>query len=103
MLHIKAQCQSLNWFWRSFLKVSTTYGRGNQAQLYIFFFHYSQKLSHDIWFLINQQFLRKTKFKFENGVDFVEDQIITLTFDIHVASLNHLVQCSYQLWDYGLQ
>ena len=69
----------------------------DQAQLYNFFFHYSQKLSHDIWFQITQQFFRKIKFKFENGVTFVEGQIMTLTFDIHLTSLNHLVQCSYQL------
>ena len=41
--------------------------------------------------------LRITKLKFENGVTFVEGQIMTLTFDIHVASLNYLVQCSYHI------
>ena len=59
----------------------------------IFFFHYSQKLSQAMWFQVTQQFLRKTKFKFEHRVAFVEEQIMTLTFDIHVASLNYLVQC----------
>ena len=66
--------------------------------VYFFFFHYSQKLSHDICFQITNSFWEK-QCKFENGVTFVEGQIMTLTFDIHVASLNHLVQCSYQLWD----
>ena len=59
-----------------------------------FLFHYSQKLSHDTWFQITQQTLRKTKFKFEHGVTFGRGQIMTLTFDIHVASLNHLVYAS---------
>ena len=68
-----------------------------------FFFHYPRKLSHDIWFQITQQFLRKTKFKFENGVVFGEGQIMTLICDIHVAPLDHLVQCIYQLWDHRLQ
>ena len=31
------------------------------------------------------------RFKFENGVTFGKGQIMILTFDIHVASLNHLV------------
>ena len=42
-------------------------------------------------FQITQQFLRKTRFKFENGVTFAKGQIMILTFDIHVASLNNLV------------
>ena len=75
----------------------------DQAQFYNILFHYSQKLSHDIWFQITQQSLRKTKFKFENRVAFLEGQIMTLTFDLHVASLNHIVQCSYQLCDHRLQ
>ena len=29
MLHIKAQGQSLSWFWKSFLKMFTTCGRGH--------------------------------------------------------------------------
>ena len=92
MLHIKAQGQSLNWFWRSFLKVFITYGRGRhlghvtKPSCMVFFFHYIRKLPHDIWFKITQLFFeKKTKFKFENGATFVEDQIMTLTIDIHVA------------------
>ena len=75
MLHIKAQGQSLHCFWRSFLKGFTTHGHGlylghvTKPSCIFFFFHYSHKLSNDIWF--------------------VEGQIMTLTFDIHVASLNH--------------
>ena len=53
--------------------------------------HYSQKLSHDIWFQITQQILRITRFKFEDIVTFGKGQIMTLTFDVQVASLNHLV------------
>ena len=92
MLHIKAQGQLLNRFWGSFFKVFTTYGCGRHVgyvtkpSCIYFFFHHSQKLSHDIWFQIAQQFLRKIKFKFENGVTFVEGQIMTLTFDIPKAS-----------------
>ena len=85
------------------LKVCTTNGRGchlghvTKPSCIFFFFHYSQKLSHYIWFQITKQFFRKIKFKFVNGVTFVKSQIMTLAFDIHLASLNHLVQCSYQL------
>ena len=81
MLHIKAQGRLLNWFWKSFLKVFTTYGCGGhlghvtKPSGIFFFFHYYQKLSHDIWFQVTQQFLRKTKFKLANGVTFVEGQI----------------------------
>ena len=53
------------------------------------------------WYLVSVlifwYLFEKTKFKFENGVTFVEGQIKTLTFDTNVASLNNLVQCSYQL------
>ena len=41
--------------------------------------------------LITQQILRKTRLKFEEVVTFGNGQIMTLTFDINVASLNHLV------------
>ena len=54
-------------------------------------FHYTQKLSHDLWFQITKQILRKTRFKLEHGVTFGKGQIITLTFDINIASLNRLV------------
>ena len=89
MLYLNAQGQSLHWFRRSFLKVFTTYGRGRhlghvtKPSGIFFFFHYTQKLSHDIWFQITQQFLRKIKFMFENGVTFVEGQIMTLTVELH--------------------
>ena len=44
------------------------------------------------WYLVpNKQFLRKTRFKFENGVMFGKGQIMILISDIHVALLNHLV------------
>ena len=71
---------------------------------FVYFFFLSLLPAVFTWYLvlqITQQFLRKTNFKFENGVAFVEGQIMTLTFNIHVASLNHLVQCSYQLWGHG--
>ena len=69
-----------------FLKVFTTYGCDRhfgpvtKPSCIFFFFHYSQKLSHHIWFQIGQQFLRKTKFKFENGVTFVDGQIMIVIF-----------------------
>ena len=81
-----------------------THGRGRHlghvtkpSCIVVFFFHYSQKLSHDIWFQKAQQFLKKTKVQFESGVTFVEGRIMTLIFAIHVASLNHLVRCSDKL------
>ena len=75
-----------------FLKAFTTYRRGRhlghvtKSSCVIFFFHYSKKLSHDIWFQITQQFLRKQSLSLKNGVTFEEGQIMTLSFDIHVAS-----------------
>ena len=38
--------------------------------------------------------MRKTRFKFENGMTFGKGQIMILTFDIHVASLNHILVVS---------
>ena len=95
---------SLNWFCRKrFLKVLTIYGCGGHlghvtnASCINIFFHYSQKLSHDIWFQIIQQYFLEKKIKFETGVTYGEGEILTLTFDIHVASLDYLVQCICQL------
>ena len=62
-----------------------------QSSVVYFLFHYSQKLSHDIWFQITQQILRKMELKFEHKVTFGKGHIMTLFFDIHVASLNILV------------
>ena len=73
----------------------------DQAQFYNIIFHYSKKRSHDV--KIIQQFLRKTKSKYENEMTFVEGQIMTLTSDIYIASFNHFVQCCYQLCDHKLQ
>ena len=102
---------SLNWFCRKrFLKVLTIYGYGGHLGHVInpscinIFFHCSQNLSRDIWSQITQQFFRKKKkkkkkkrFKIENGTTYGEGKIMTLTFDIHVASLDHLVQCNFEI------
>ena len=74
-----------------------------QSPVVYFLFHYSQKLSHDIWFQITWQIFRKMESKFKHKVTFGKGHIMTLTFDIHVASFNHLVWCILQLWDYRLQ
>ena len=95
-LHIKFQGYRSFWFWRRrFLKVFTIYGCGGhfghvtKPSCVNFSFHYFQKLSHDIWFQITD--FEKTRLNFEDVVTFGKGQIITLAFDIHVASFNHLV------------
>ena len=81
----------------------TTYGHGRHVghvikpSCLIFSFTTPRSFHLIFWFQIIKQSLRKTTFRFENGVTFVEGQIMTLTFGIHVASLNHLVQCIYEL------
>ena len=40
---------------------------------------------------------QKKRFNFENRVTFGEGQRMTLTFDTQVGSVDHLVQCMYQL------
>ena len=76
---------SLNWFWRrKFLKVFTIYECGGHFGHVIKpnrkNFCFSTPGTHDIRFQVTQQFLRKTRFKFENGVTFHKCQRITLTF-----------------------
>ena len=68
----------------------------DQAHLYKFSFLCSKNLSHSICFQISQQFLRK-KGSLKNRVTFGEGQRMTLTFDTHVGSIDHLVQCMYQI------
>ena len=60
-------------------------GHVTKSSCLIFFFHFSQKLSHDIWFQITQQ-LRKTNFKSENS-DLCGRSDNYHDLDIHVASL----------------
>ena len=56
-----------------------------------------------IWLQSVKQFLRKKKWKCWIWVSLDQGQWMTLTFDIHIGSWTHLVNCNYQLWYHRLQ
>ena len=65
-------------------------------------FHYPMEDPHQIWLQSAQQFLRKEVWKCWFWATLVQGQWMTLTFDIHIRSCTHLVNCVYQLWRHRL-
>ena len=61
-------------------------------------FLHPMEAAHKIWLQSVKQFLRKKKWKCWIWVTLDQGQWMTLTFDIHIGSLTHLVICIYQLW-----
>ena len=53
---------------------------------------------YKIWLQSVQQFPRKKKWKCWIWETLDQGQWMTLTFDIHIGSWTHLVNCIYQLW-----
>ena len=62
-------------------------------------FHFCAPKIFHIYYLVsnNSTVSEKKEFNFENRVTFGEGQRMTLTFDTHVGSTDHLVQCMYQV------
>ena len=101
---------SVYWFSRRrFFKVFIIYGHGGHVgrvtQLICINFHSHSPISFHMSFGSKSlnYFCEKTRFNFEIWVTFVQGQRMNLTFDTHLTSLTHLVECFKQLWDLKLQ
>ena len=83
----------------------TRYGRGYVTWTIWtnFPFPHPMKAPHEIWLQSAYRFLRKRSLKMWIWVTLDQGQSVILTFDIHIGSRTHLVNCIYQLWHHRLQ